>query len=188
MVEIKIASDKAACAKAADVVTVVATGHFPEIDSAGWCSFPTRDGWRSRGRSSRACACSGSCRKRRGRTCAWTRSQQAAAAMCDPGHAGAVGDATLRWLPPGGRTEGDVIVHDRSGGLMDASAFVLPTFAGCPVEHVSLGSDGRCVAGTGGECHWPPRGGRSRLTAVRRAASWRTARWWCVTSPPVPPA
>ena len=124
--QVKVAADKARCSGATDVVTLIATGEFPDIDPASVVLYPDEGRLEMKGRSLK------------GLQIRWQTPQKSGQDVClDPQPSGKqeqcvvpvgrdlTGDVALRWMPRRASFYADVVTYDGNGGLVDPSGFVL---------------------------------------------------------------
>jgi len=124
--EVKVAADQASCGQSTNVVSLIATGQFPEIDLASVVLYPDEGRLKMKGQHLK------------GLQIRWQAPQKDGQDVClDPQPSGKQeqcvipvggelpGDTSLRWMPPRARFDTDVTTYDENGARVDASGFVL---------------------------------------------------------------
>jgi hypothetical protein len=124
--EVKVAADQASCGQSTNVVSLIATGQFPEIDLASVVLYPDEGRLVMKGQHLK------------GLQIRWQAPQKDGQDVClDPQPSGKQeqcvipvggelpGDTSLRWMPPRARFDTDVTTYDENGARVDASGFVL---------------------------------------------------------------
>jgi hypothetical protein len=124
--QVKTAPDRAGCSRVTEVVTLIATGEFPEIDPASVVLHADEGRLEMKGK------------RLKGLQIRWQTAQKTGQDVClDPQPSGKQqqcvvpvardlpGDAILRWTPPRASFDSDVMTYDQSGGRVDPEVFVL---------------------------------------------------------------
>ncbi len=126
VIELKVATDKASCARASETVTVVASKALPQINSASVVLWADEGRLELKGRNLRGVQVQWQTTQRGGEeTCLDPDTQGKQEHCVIPVGRDLPDESVLRWAPEGGRFDKDLVAYDADGSLMQPGDFVL---------------------------------------------------------------
>jgi hypothetical protein len=125
-IELKVAADRAACARASEAVTVIASKALPQISSASVSLWADEGRLELKGRNLRGMQVQWQTPQRRGEeTCLDPEVQGKQEQCVIPVGRDLPDESVLRWAPARGRFDSDLVAYDADGSPLRAADFVL---------------------------------------------------------------